>query len=280
MPWSCSACTYRNINAGAKACHMCCTPNANAAAVVDLTSPKPTQYGAGGDVMESNRSRRRRLDRDRQHRSGDIDASSRSNEDVIDVDLDETMSEVISTAYDEQRRGSTKKQTNDDASTNNEVQYIASISTTMGKRKRPDERKDASVKIKRQENGNRKFSSTADTGRLQSHSKGTSENNRPAMKASHDNEKKKRSKDTSKRTIADFYNQNSKQPAAPVESLMERAQHILQSTFKLKSLRPLQQTAIEGALGGNSQIVIMATGGGKSMCYQLPTLAAGNAYIN
>lgn len=258
---------------------MCGTPNANAnTVVVDLTSPKPTHYGGGGDVMESNRSRRRRLGRDGQQRSGNIDASNRSDEDVIDVDLDETMNEVKSSANDEQH--SIKKRTNDDAVTNNEVKCVTS-SSTMSKRKRPDERKDAPKKIKRQENGNRKSQSTVDidTGRLQSHSKGTSENNRPAMNTSrsHDNEKKKRSKDTSKRTLVDFYNQNSNQPAAPVESLMERAQHILQSTFKLKSLRPLQQTAIEGSLGGNSQIVIMATGGGKSLCYQLPTLSC-NAY--
>mmetsp|Transcript_25370 Transcript_25370/g.39831 ORF Transcript_25370/g.39831 Transcript_25370/m.39831 type:complete len:879 (+) Transcript_25370:147-2783(+) len=278
MAWSCSACTYRNINAGAKACHMCGTPNANAA-VVDLTSPKPTQYGSGGDVMESNRSRRRRLGRDGQQHSGDKDASNRSNEDVIDVDLDETMNKVQSTANNKQRHSSTKKRTNDDALTNNEVQ-CATSSLAISKRKRPDERKDDSVKIKRQENGNRKFQPTVDTGRLQSNSKGTSENNRPAMNdsRSNNNEKNKRSKDTSKRTLTDFYNQNSNQPAAPVEILMESALHILQSTFKLKSLRPLQQTAIQGALGGNSQIVIMATGGGKSLCYQLPTLAAGNTY--
>jgi len=226
--------------------------------------------------MESNRRRRRRLESDQKQRSGDNnDSSNGSNEDVIDVDLDETMNEVKSTANDKQRHRNKKKRTNDDdALANNEVH---SMTHTMdkSKRKRSDERKQEPVQVKSQDNGYRKFPSA---GRQQSHSKDTSQNNRPAISDTDDNDKKKRSKESSKRTLTDFYNQNANQPAASVESLMERASHILQSTFKLKSLRPLQQTAIQGALGGNSQIVIMATGGGKSLCYQLPTLAGGSTY--
>ena len=46
----------------------------------------------------------------------------------------------------------------------------------------------------------------------------------------------------------------------------------LQSTFSIPTLRNLQPIAIESALRGLSQIIIMATGGGKSLCYQLPAL--------
>ena len=279
MPWSCSACTYLNINAGAKKCHLCGTVKADAA-VVDLTSPEPTQFGDGSGVMESNRSRRRRLGRDGVKQNG-TNARNRSNENAIDVDLDETMNEVkSSSASNEQRQSIPKKRTNnDDALTNDEVQFMTRNRDKI-KRKWPDERMEESVMVKPQENGNnRKFSSAVDS-RLQSNAKSTNKNNWPAMNITHENEKQKRSKETttSKRTLADFYNQNSNQPTASLETLMERASHILQCTFKIKSLRPLQQIAIQGALGGNSQIVIMATGGGKSLCYQLPTLAAGNTY--
>ena len=301
---------------------MCGTVKAADAAVVDLTStPKAaTKYGDGGDVMESNRSRRRRLGRDGMLNGGaNTSTNDRSNENVIDVDSDTTMAVKSSSANDKERQSIPKKRTNDDADT---------LNYDKTKRKRPAERREESVKAKPQESGNnrqikrpaesreesvkvkprengssRQFQSSVDDidSRPKYNAKSTNENNRPAMNTddnekkkrskgntslkakpqendAHDNVKKKRSKDnTSKRTLTDFYNQNSNQPTASVESLMERATHILQSTFKLKSLRPLQQTAVKGALGGNSQIVIMATGGGKSLCYQLPTLAAGNA---
>ena len=75
--------------------------------------------------------------------------------------------------------------------------------------------------------------------------------------------------------ITDFYNQEQKQTHQP-EELLRRTNSILQQTFKHNSLRPLQETAVKGALQGKNQIVIMATGGGKSLCYQLPALAGGN----
>jgi len=44
----------------------------------------------------------------------------------------------------------------------------------------------------------------------------------------------------------------------------------MKETFRISSLRNLQPQAVDGALRGQSQIVVMATGGGKSLCYQLP----------
>ncbi|KAL7551933.1 hypothetical protein ACHAWF_015156 [Thalassiosira exigua] len=75
--------------------------------------------------------------------------------------------------------------------------------------------------------------------------------------------------------ITNFYTRQKQTHASPQE-LLRRANVILKQTFKHDSLRPLQESAVEGALQRRSQIVIMATGGGKSMCYQLPALAAGN----
>ena len=54
------------------------------------------------------------------------------------------------------------------------------------------------------------------------------------------------------------------------EQLYQKAMKNLQAKFKIKSLRNLQPIAIQSVLRSKSQIVVMATGGGKSLCYQLP----------
>ena len=43
--------------------------------------------------------------------------------------------------------------------------------------------------------------------------------------------------------------------------------------FGLKSFRKGQDDVVESILGGNDTLCIMPTGGGKSLCYQLPTMA-------
>jgi len=46
----------------------------------------------------------------------------------------------------------------------------------------------------------------------------------------------------------------------------------LERWFGFSSLRPLQKEAIDAALDGSDALVVLPTGGGKSLCYQLPPL--------
>ncbi|OEU53439.1 MAG: ATP-dependent DNA helicase RecQ [Desulfuromonadales bacterium C00003096] len=46
----------------------------------------------------------------------------------------------------------------------------------------------------------------------------------------------------------------------------------LHSVFGYRSFRPFQQPIVEGLIAGKSAFVLMPTGGGKSICYQLPAL--------
>jgi len=62
-------------------------------------------------------------------------------------------------------------------------------------------------------------------------------------------------------------------------SRLERAHDILHRSFGYPAFRTGQLRAVRAALAGRSALVVLPTGGGKSLCYQVPALVQGGLIV-
>src|SRR6266446_9696707 len=59
----------------------------------------------------------------------------------------------------------------------------------------------------------------------------------------------------------------------------ESLKAIIQRHWGFPTLRPLQEQAMRAVLEGRDSLVVMPTGGGKSLCYQAPAVLHGGTTV-
>src|SRR5207249_10096601 len=54
---------------------------------------------------------------------------------------------------------------------------------------------------------------------------------------------------------------------------------VIERHWGFSSLRPLQEQAMRAVLDGRDSLVVLPTGGGKSLCYQAPAVLRGGTTV-
>ncbi|HEY1376797.1 MAG TPA: RecQ family ATP-dependent DNA helicase, partial [Gemmataceae bacterium] len=67
--------------------------------------------------------------------------------------------------------------------------------------------------------------------------------------------------------------------AAPPATIPDRLRSLIHLHWGIQTLRPLQDEAMRAVLDGHDSLVVLPTGGGKSLCYQAPPLVRGETTV-
>src|SRR6516225_12065884 len=66
---------------------------------------------------------------------------------------------------------------------------------------------------------------------------------------------------------------------APVSSPLVDLHTLIARHWGISQLRPLQEPAINAVIAGRASLVVLPTGGGKSLCYQAPAVLCGGTTV-
>jgi ATP-dependent DNA helicase RecQ len=62
-------------------------------------------------------------------------------------------------------------------------------------------------------------------------------------------------------------------------TVIEQLRPVIEKHWGFRTFRPLQEQAMAAVLGGRDSLVVMPTGGGKSLCYQAPAVVQGGTTV-
>jgi ATP-dependent DNA helicase RecQ len=67
--------------------------------------------------------------------------------------------------------------------------------------------------------------------------------------------------------------------SAPASDALDQLLQVIERHWGFRTLRPLQERAMRAVLQGRDSVVVMPTGGGKSLCYQAPAVFRGGTTV-
>src|SRR3954462_6755207 len=68
-------------------------------------------------------------------------------------------------------------------------------------------------------------------------------------------------------------------PVPPTPFPIDELKRVIERHWGFRSFRPLQEQAMRTVLEGRDSLVVMPTGGGKSLCYQAPAVLRGDTIV-
>ena len=68
-------------------------------------------------------------------------------------------------------------------------------------------------------------------------------------------------------------------PASGTTFSVDQLLAAIQRHWGFRALRPLQEQAMRAVLEGRDSVVVLPTGGGKSLCYQAPAVPRGGTTV-